>query len=209
MAASYRTIFLRASPPFRPAEKDLERLHKKEFPLLLNHGILPRKIDVLSKEIDVQKEIDAILTEINNCFEEDDKTRKSDRRFYRHQPDKSLDEMIDTATGESEEINLSSPDEWEASLDISDQIENPSLLAAWESLSPMDHEIITLHKVDGFTLKQVAEFFNQPYERVIKSYQRAINRLRKNTYKKTVPFHVLPRLLCEGQNTRPRLKLDN
>ena len=163
----------------KQAEKDLKRLHKKEFPLLLVHGIL-----VLDKEIDDrQKEIAAF-------FDEDDETKNSDRRFFRHKADKSLDEMISAAPDESDTVSLESldesdriniglPDESDAVLGISDQIEDPRLLSAWLSLKPMDREVIVLHKFSGYSLKELSVFFDTPYDTMKSRYLRAIAKMKK------------------------------
>ena len=161
----------------KQAKKALKQQHFKEFPLLLNHGIL-------------SKDLGDLLIEIGNLFEEDDKTRKSDRRFYRHQADKSLNEIISAAPVEtdrvnlepldkSERINIGWPDDSDAVLEISDQIEDPRLLSAWTSLKQLDREVIVLHKFSGYSLKELSVFFGMSYNTMKSQYLRAKEKMKK------------------------------
>ena len=131
----------------KQAVRALKHQHDRERLILLSHGVMPEEIDEL--------------------FEFDDEIRKSDRRFYRNQADKGLDE-----------VSPASADDSEVSLDILDQIEDSRLLAAWMSLRPADRKIIVLHKFGGFSLKQIAACWGKPYEQIKKAYQRAIKKIK-------------------------------
>ena len=71
------------------------------------------------------------------------------------------------------------PDESDAVLEISDQIEDPRLLAAWKSLKQMEREIFVLYNFGGYSLKAISVFFDVPYNTMKSQYRRAKEKMKK------------------------------
>lgn len=128
----------------------LKKQHEQEWVLLLSAGISEARIDEL--------------------FEADMRQMKRDRAFYVH-----LDLYIEPADEIfADESGLDGRLHW------LDEIENPALAAALETLLPDELEIIDLHINEQLPLPYVAAFLDKPCEQVKSRYHRAIKKLKKH-----------------------------
>lgn len=132
------------------ALKDLlKRQQEKEHTILLKSGI---------SAIDIQKLFDYENHQLNR-----------DRAYYLH-----IDLYI-----QPEDETFIDRNQPEDSLDWPEQIQNPRLYKAWQSLSPDEQQLIDLHVIQQLPLTLVAALLDKPYEAIKKRYYRAIEKLKK------------------------------
>lgn len=132
------------------ALKDLlKRQQENEHTILLKSGI---------SAVDIQKLFDYENHQLNR-----------DRAYYLH-----IDLYI-----QSEDETFIDRNQPEDSLDWPEQIENPRLYKAWQSLSPDEQQLIDLHVIQQLPLTLVSALLDKPYEAIKKRYYRAIEKLKK------------------------------
>lgn len=127
----------------------LKRQQEKDYPILLKAGLSAADIEKL--------------------FEYENHQLNRDRAYYLH---------IDLYIQPEDEtfIDRAQPED---SLDWPEQIENPRLYEAWQSLSPSEQQLIDLHVIQQLPLTLVAALMDKPYGTILSMKYRAIRKLRK------------------------------
>lgn len=127
----------------------LKRQQEKEHPILLKAGI---------STADIQKLFDFENHQLNR-----------DRAYYLH-----IDLYI-----QPEDETFIDRSQLEDSIDWPEQIENPRLYEAWQSLSLDEQQLIDLHVIQGLPLTLVAALLDKPYKTIARRYERAIQKLKR------------------------------
>lgn len=126
----------------------LKKQQEKEHPILMKAGV---------SAADIQK-----------LFEYENHQLNRDRAYCLH-----IDLYI-----QPEDETFVDHTQPEDSLDWPDQIENPRLYEAWQSLSPDEQQLIDLYVIQQLPLTLIAALMDKPYAAIAKRYERAIKKLR-------------------------------
>ena len=141
--------------------KEIWKRHLIEAPLIRAENDKKKgaeKLDIEEFEIGLKK----LLAEGNHEL-------YSDQKFYGE-----LDGYIDpqhyrTSPGAGLPVS---------DLDVMDQIENQLLLSALKKLKQKDRDLVILHDVKRLPLKEIADLWDEPYDRIKRRHSRALQTLR-------------------------------
>ena len=122
------------------------------------------------KESDLLRAKGIAESDVNSILALDNHELYSDKKFYG-----GLDKYLDPQHTRV----MPSEGAPESGLDFMDEIENPTLYAAMQNLRPQDRELVILHAVEGLSLKEIAETWNEPYAKIQRAYRRAIEKVKK------------------------------